>query len=103
MFLHSRADCKQGVDADYYGFRDDEDGVLAPLEAEAEREGTHSPLSLCVDVDGSSRCAAVKAADIEWLKTHASELGGKGAAAALRELGDEEAAARVEVRLRPIR
>ncbi|CAG9115598.1 unnamed protein product [Plutella xylostella] len=27
------------VDADYYGYRDDDDGILLPLEKEAEREG----------------------------------------------------------------
>lgn len=30
------------IDADYYGYRDDEDGVLVRLEAEAERRGTNS-------------------------------------------------------------
>jgi pre-mRNA-splicing factor ISY1 len=28
------------VDADYYGYRDDDDGLLAPLEREAELKGT---------------------------------------------------------------
>jgi len=27
------------VDADYYGYRDEDDGVLVPLEQEVEREG----------------------------------------------------------------
>jgi pre-mRNA-splicing factor ISY1 len=26
------------IDADYYGYRDDDDGILIPLEAEAEQE-----------------------------------------------------------------
>ena len=29
----------RSVDADYYGYRDEEDGVLAPLEAAAEQKG----------------------------------------------------------------
>ncbi len=27
----------KAIDPDYYGFRDDDDGVLEPLEAEAEK------------------------------------------------------------------
>ena len=27
------------IDADYYGYRDEDDGVLVPLEQEQEREG----------------------------------------------------------------
>lgn len=27
------------IDADYYGYRDDDDGVLIPLEQEEEKEG----------------------------------------------------------------
>lgn len=33
------------VDADYYGYRDDDDGLLMPLEQEAEKEGL---LSMCI-------------------------------------------------------
>lgn len=29
----------KGVDADYYGYRDDEDGLLLTVEAEAEKKG----------------------------------------------------------------
>ena len=35
----TRTDLYKAVDADYYGFRDDEDGLLEPLEQEAEKEG----------------------------------------------------------------
>ena len=28
----------RGLDSDYYGFRDDDDGVLEPLQREVERE-----------------------------------------------------------------
>jgi hypothetical protein len=36
------------VDADYYGYRDDDDGVLAKLEAEVEDSGEneHADISL---------------------------------------------------------
>jgi pre-mRNA-splicing factor ISY1 len=34
----TRAEMMKDVDADYYGYRDDDDGVLAPQEADAERE-----------------------------------------------------------------
>ena len=27
------------IDADYYGYRDEDDGVLVPLEKEAQKEG----------------------------------------------------------------
>ena len=36
----SRAELHRSVDADYYGYRDDEDGVLAPLELAVEQKGT---------------------------------------------------------------
>jgi len=29
------------IDADYYGYRDDDDGVLLPLEEKAEKAGKH--------------------------------------------------------------
>lgn len=35
----TRADLMRDVDADYYGYRDDDDGLLMPLEQEAEKEG----------------------------------------------------------------
>ena len=28
------------VDADYYGYRDEDDGIIVPLEQEREKEGT---------------------------------------------------------------
>ena len=28
------------IDADYYGYRDEDDGVLVPLEKEAQKKGT---------------------------------------------------------------
>ncbi|XP_059048306.1 uncharacterized protein LOC131843648 isoform X1 [Achroia grisella] len=34
----TRADLMRDVDADYYGYRDDDDGLLLPLEQEAEKE-----------------------------------------------------------------
>ena len=35
-----RRELNKVVDADYYGYRDDEDGALVPAEAEAEMAGT---------------------------------------------------------------
>lgn len=37
----TRADLMRDVDADYYGYRDDDDGILIPLELEAEKEGKY--------------------------------------------------------------
>mmetsp|Transcript_23142 Transcript_23142/g.77687 ORF Transcript_23142/g.77687 Transcript_23142/m.77687 type:complete len:195 (-) Transcript_23142:127-711(-) len=34
----TRAQLHKGIDADYYGYRDDDDGVLAKLEAEVEEK-----------------------------------------------------------------
>ena len=33
------------IDADYYGYRDEDDGILVPLEAEVEKEGEPGLLS----------------------------------------------------------
>ena len=47
----TRADLMRDVDADYYGYRDDDDGLLLPLEQEAEKEGNLVYLSksrICV-------------------------------------------------------
>jgi len=41
----TRAELMKDVDADYYGYRDDDDGVLAPQEAEAERNA----ITLAID------------------------------------------------------
>ncbi len=30
------------IDADYYGYRDEDDGILVPLEQDAEKEGQKS-------------------------------------------------------------
>jgi pre-mRNA-splicing factor ISY1 len=35
----TRYELYKDIDADYYGFRDDEDGLLEKLESEAERKG----------------------------------------------------------------
>lgn len=32
------------IDADYYGYCDDDDGLLIPLEQEAEKEGKYHSL-----------------------------------------------------------
>jgi pre-mRNA-splicing factor ISY1 len=38
----TRYELYKDIDADYYGFRDDEDGLLEKLETEAERKGYFS-------------------------------------------------------------
>jgi hypothetical protein len=35
----TRVDLMKNIDADYYGYRDEDDGVLIPLEQEHEKEG----------------------------------------------------------------
>jgi pre-mRNA-splicing factor ISY1 len=39
------------IDADYYGYRDDDDGILTPLEQNEERRGTAYPLFLMQSLD----------------------------------------------------
>lgn len=34
----TRAELMKDIDADYYGYRDDDDGILLPLEQKAEHE-----------------------------------------------------------------
>jgi hypothetical protein len=36
----TRAELMKDIDADYYGYRDDDDGILTPLEHNEERRGT---------------------------------------------------------------
>lgn len=36
----TRAELMKDVDAEYYGYRDEDDGVLLPLEAQYEKRGT---------------------------------------------------------------
>ena len=38
----TRGELYKDVDADYYGYRDEDDGVLVPLEQDVEREGWFS-------------------------------------------------------------
>lgn len=35
----TRGELMKNIDADYYGYRDEDDGVLVPLERQAEKEG----------------------------------------------------------------
>ncbi|PIO24738.1 hypothetical protein AB205_0130180 [Aquarana catesbeiana] len=35
----TRAELMKEIDAEYYGYRDEDDGVLVPLEQEEERSG----------------------------------------------------------------
>lgn len=38
----TRAELMKDIDADYYGYRDEDDGVLIPLEMGQEKEGKFS-------------------------------------------------------------
>ena len=40
----TRGELMKNIDADYYGYRDEDDGVLIPLEEEFEKKSKH----LCV-------------------------------------------------------
>lgn len=44
----TRAELAKLVDADYYGYRDEEDGLMVPLEQEEEKRG------LCKYLDHSN-------------------------------------------------
>ena len=35
----TRGELAKNVDADYYGYRDEEDGIIVPLEQEEEKKG----------------------------------------------------------------
>jgi pre-mRNA-splicing factor ISY1 len=36
----TRAELMKDIDADYYGYRDDDDGILTPVEHDEEERGT---------------------------------------------------------------
>lgn len=38
----TRAELMKDIDADYYGYRDDDDGILTPLEQNEERIGENA-------------------------------------------------------------
>lgn len=38
----TRAELMKDIDADYYGYRDDDDGILTPLEQNEERRGDNA-------------------------------------------------------------
>jgi hypothetical protein len=40
----TRGELMKNIDADYYGYRDEDDGVLVPLEKEAQKEGMNAVL-----------------------------------------------------------
>jgi hypothetical protein len=45
----TRAELMKDIDADYYGYRDDDDGILTPLEQNEERRGIYSFLMISLD------------------------------------------------------
>lgn len=46
----TRGELYKDVDADYYGYRDEDDGVLVPLEQDVEKEGVSFTLGYSQDV-----------------------------------------------------
>lgn len=46
----TRAEMMKDIDADYYGYMDDDDGILIPLEQKAEKEckNNHSTHSISI-------------------------------------------------------
>ena len=38
----TRGELIKDIDADYYGYRDEDDGVICPLEQEAEKKGGYN-------------------------------------------------------------
>lgn len=40
----TRAELMKDIDAEYYGYRDEDDGVLVPLELEEEKRGNAFPI-----------------------------------------------------------
>lgn len=67
----TRAELMKDVDADYYGYRDDDDGILVPLEERAERQ-------------------AIAAAIEEWRQKQKKNASGGIDAAATADDDDEE-------------
>lgn len=49
----SRAELMKDIDADYYGYRDDDDGILMPIEKEAEEKGIILKINL---IETSDNC-----------------------------------------------
>lgn len=58
----TRGELMKDIDADYYGYRDDDDGVLIPLERTAERKGERET--------GSSYCVWVIVKVIVVIQEH---------------------------------
>lgn len=56
----TRAELMKDIDADYYGYMDDDDGILIPLEQKAEQEAKEK----CIN-DWISREKEPESADIE--------------------------------------
>lgn len=64
------------IDADYYGYRDDEDGILVRLEAEAEKAAREAAIREWERVEAIKQEAkrSVKSGEVVTVKPlHASE------------------------------
>ena len=52
----TRGELAKNVDADYYGYRDEEDGIIVPLEQEEEKQGTYSMHYALIDLITCTCC-----------------------------------------------
>ena len=46
----TRGELAKFVDADYYGYRDEDDGIIVPLEQDEEKRGMPSYHAICTDL-----------------------------------------------------
>ena len=60
----TRGELSKLVDADYYGYRDDDDGVLAPLEAEMEKQARSQSIAKWKELKDSGQIKEVEEEDI---------------------------------------
>ncbi|GAQ80558.1 pre-mRNA-splicing factor ISY1 [Klebsormidium nitens] len=86
----SRYEMFKRIDADYYGYRDDEDGILVQLEAEAEKAAREAAIREWERVEAIKQEAkrSVKSGEVVTVQpVHASEEADKDLEELLREDG----------------
>ncbi|XP_053210713.1 pre-mRNA-splicing factor ISY1 homolog [Panonychus citri] len=66
LIRKTRAELMKDIDADYYGYRDEDDGVIVPLENEAQREAITKAVAGYADSD--QQIEVDLSADIEDVK-----------------------------------
>ena len=60
----TRSELSKNVDADYYGYRDDDDGVLAPIEADIEKQARMQSVAKWKELRDSGKINDVEEEDI---------------------------------------